>query len=496
MEKKLLLLFLTFHIGYLSCQEKRTKKEIDSITDALWSARLFDEERLLKFTELYYQAKEIDYGEGQVKLLTKIADLKAGRLDFKGALDVLKTLKSLSLSIGAYDSYISGSGVEAKILWSDHNYSEAQKILYQAQKYLPKIQDKEKRRKAKIEIYIYLWYCVENSKIPMYSYRDSLLSISKKMYKEAILIENDKHRANRILFSANLIMNSLILLKKYEEASLYVKIAKDQISKVSEETFIVADYYEAKGDIEYNYKSNKNYSLDLALASYNKAITIGEKLNYTAKTKELYSKVAKIYGEKKNKKSQVLFLEKSQILKDSIWKREAKALNEVKPTLYTVSKKETIEEEESPKNKIIIHSMLTFFLVLLVGVGIGTKKFKRKKSNKAKINKSEIAFEEDSLLKSKSYNNLINLALNNDPSFYLIFLEIYQDFGEKLLKINPMIKVSDIEFCAYIKVNLDTKQIAKLKKMSVRAVEGKKYRIRKKLNISLDQDMYIWLSEL
>lgn len=492
MKIKLFLFFLFFNIAFCSSQEKRTKKEIDSITNVLWDSKLFNNEGLARLTELYYQAKEIDYPEGEVRLLVRIADIKAGKIDYVGALEALKNLKPLSLSIGAYEDYISGCGLEAKILFKDGNYSQAKKVLYQAEQYLPKIQDKEKRRKAKIEIYIFLWYNIENSKVPKSSYRDSLLSISKKLYQEAILIENEKHRANRVLFSANLVMKSLILLKRYEEASKYVKIAGQQIKIVGENTYIGADYYEAKGDVEYNYKKNKNYSIDSALANYNKAIKIGETILYQARTKELYAKVAKIYGEKKDKTQQLLFLEKARDLKDSIEIKSNKALDEIKPMLYTVNNIVT-EEEQSSCIKTIIFSLLALFATALVG--IGAKKFFLKKNSENKASASEISSEENPQLNSNSINHLTNLALDNDPSFYVTFIETYPDFGKKLLKINPMIKASDIEFCAYIKLNLETKQIATLKKMSVRAVEGKKYRIRKKLDISVDENMYIWLSD-
>ena len=93
-------------------------------------------------------------------------------------------------------------------------------------------------------------------------------------------------------------------------------------------------------------------------------------------------------------------------------------------------------------------------------------------------------------------STLLRLLNEGSTSFYIAFLEAYPDFSEKLLKINPAMKFSDIEFCAYIKLNLETKQIAQFKKISTRAVEGKKYRIRKKLNIPPNVNMYIWMSRL
>ncbi len=57
-------------------------------------------------------------------------------------------------------------------------------------------------------------------------------------------------------------------------------------------------------------------------------------MDITAKTKELYSKIAEIYREKKDYAKQALFLQKSSNLEDSIQIKENKGLSEVKPLLY------------------------------------------------------------------------------------------------------------------------------------------------------------------
>ncbi len=492
MQKKIIILFIIFCCGFFYAQEGFSRKQIDSLTNILWDSKFFNNEGLLKLTDLYYQAKEIEYTEGQLRLLTKIVEIKSSNLDFVSALQYLKYMKALSLGAEKYEDYTYANCLEAKIFFLDKNYSQAKKVLNRAERYLYKIEDVEKRRKAKTEIYIYQWYNFEKSKLPKSSYADSLLSISKKLYKESLLIQNDYHRATRVLYSANLVVNSLILLKRYEEAMKYLKIAKREIKTAGEITYLSADYYEAKGDVEYNFKPYKSSSTDSALASYNKAIAIGEKLGYTAKTKELYSKVAEIYGEKKDHAKQASFLEKSSDLKDSIQIKENRGLSEVKPLLYAISNKGDVAE--TPYQNMPLLYFLSAVALLLIGIG-GRKLYLNKNKNQTK-NIVKVAPDKDPVVRTNSYNHLINLALKNDSSFYLTFLETYPDFADKLLNINPTIKASDIEYCAYIKLNLDTKQIAVLKNISVRAVEGKKYRIRKKLDISIDENMYIWLSNL
>lgn len=490
MKTKIPLLLLIFNIVFFYSQEKTTEKQIDSITTALWNSKFFNDEGLVKLTELYYQAKEIGYEEGQIRLLKRIVEIKSSYSDFISALQYLKYLKSLSLSAQQYEEYTYANCLEAKIFFMDKNYSQAKKVLNLAEKYLYKIQDKEKRRKAKTEIYIYQWYNFEKSKLPKSSYTDSLLSISKKLYNEAVLIENNHQRAKSVLYSTNLMVNSLILLKKYEEAVKYLKIGGQELKTFGEVTYLGVDYYEAKGDVEYNFKHYKGSSNDSSLASYNKAIKIGEALGYTAKTKELYSKVAEIYREKKDYAKQALFLQKSSNLEDSIQIKENKGLSEVKPLLY--ANKGDVTETPSQNRTLLYFLSAVALLTIVIG---GRKLYFNKKKNKIQPLEKVIS-EKDPVVKTNPYNHLISLALKNDSSFYLTFLEAFPDFSEKLLNINPLMKISDIEFCAYIKLNLETKQIAIMKKISVRAVEGKKYRIRKKLGISAEENMYIWFSKL
>jgi hypothetical protein len=490
MKTKIPLLLLIFNIVFFYSQEKTTEKQIDSITTALWNSKFFNDEGLVKLTELYYQAKEIGYEEGQIRLLKRIVEIKTSYSDFISALQYLKYLKSLSLSAQQYEEYTYANCLEAKIFFMDKNYSQAKKVLNLAEKYLYKIQDKEKRRKAKTEIYIYQWYNFEKSKLPKSSYADSLLSISKKLYNEAVLIESNHQRAKSVLYSTNLMVNSLILLKKYEEAVKYLKIGGQELKTFGEVTYLGVDYYEAKGDVEYNFKHYKGSSNDSALASYNKAIKIGEALGYTAKTKELYSKVAEIYREKKDYAKQALFLQKSSNLEDSIQIKENKGLSEVKPLLY--ANKGDVTETPSQNRTLLYFLSAVALLTIVIG---GRKLYFNKKKNKIQP-LEKVTSEKDPVVKTNPYNHLISLALKNDSSFYLTFLEAFPDFSEKLLNINPLMKISDIEFCAYIKLNLETKQIAIMKKISVRAVEGKKYRIRKKLGISAEENMYIWFSKL
>jgi DNA-binding CsgD family transcriptional regulator len=91
---------------------------------------------------------------------------------------------------------------------------------------------------------------------------------------------------------------------------------------------------------------------------------------------------------------------------------------------------------------------------------------------------------------------VVHLVMNNNPAFLIKFNEFDSEFIKKLLHLSPTLIATEIEFCVLLRLNFETKEIARYTKTSVRSVEGKKYRIRKKLDIPSDQDINIWMTHI
>ncbi|MDC8102168.1 helix-turn-helix transcriptional regulator [Chryseobacterium rhizosphaerae] len=87
-------------------------------------------------------------------------------------------------------------------------------------------------------------------------------------------------------------------------------------------------------------------------------------------------------------------------------------------------------------------------------------------------------------LTEENIQEILSLAENNSPLFFEKFQVFFPHFVPDILKINPNLIHSELYFCALMKLDFDTKKIAQCTNNSIRAVESKKYRIRKKLNIS------------
>jgi len=73
--------------------------------------------------------------------------------------------------------------------------------------------------------------------------------------------------------------------------------------------------------------------------------------------------------------------------------------------------------------------------------------------------------------------------------FAIHFDSVHGDFLKRLRERFPQISLNDLRLCAYLRMNLSTKEIANLLNISVRGVEGSRYRLRKKLGLPNDANL-------
>ena len=77
-----------------------------------------------------------------------------------------------------------------------------------------------------------------------------------------------------------------------------------------------------------------------------------------------------------------------------------------------------------------------------------------------------------------------NLRNNNDWDFFKeAFNNADKDFLHKIKGLHPDLTANDLKFCAFLRLNLSSKEIAPLLNISVRSVEIKRYRLRKKMKL-------------
>ncbi|MCJ7467897.1 MAG: LuxR C-terminal-related transcriptional regulator [Maribacter sp.] len=95
--------------------------------------------------------------------------------------------------------------------------------------------------------------------------------------------------------------------------------------------------------------------------------------------------------------------------------------------------------------------------------------------------------------------NIIEKSLkqNDDWEFFQeAFNNADSEFLKNLKALHPNLSPNDLKLCAYLRLNLSSKEIAPLLNISTRSVEIKRYRLRKKMDLSHDENLVTYIIEL
>lgn len=103
---------------------------------------------------------------------------------------------------------------------------------------------------------------------------------------------------------------------------------------------------------------------------------------------------------------------------------------------------------------------------------------------------------------SPSFRHLIRLIREVEKSdedwdnFAMHFNNVNTDFFNKLKDNFPDLTPNELKLCAYLKMNLSSKEIAQLMNITIKAVEVGRYRLRKKLQLQSETNLYDFLMQL
>jgi len=80
--------------------------------------------------------------------------------------------------------------------------------------------------------------------------------------------------------------------------------------------------------------------------------------------------------------------------------------------------------------------------------------------------------------------------------FEVSFNEVNKDFNKILFEKYPTLTSSEIKICAFLKLGLNSKNIASILKVNPESIKVSRYRLRKKLNLEADQNLQMFLASL
>lgn len=138
-------------------------------------------------------------------------------------------------------------------------------------------------------------------------------------------------------------------------------------------------------------------------------------------------------------------------------------------------KNEKLNQDIESKNRELAISTMS---IIKKNEVLNSIKKELKRNNKPSESQSAIALIDKNLNNTKDWQ-FFEKAFNNAD----------KDFLEKIKQAHPDLTANDLRFCAYLRLNLSSKEIAPLLNISTKSVETKRYRLRKRLNLEHDDGL-------
>ena len=330
-------------------------------------------------------------------------------------------------------------------------------------------------------------------------------------------------------------MNIFSSIENYAGAHVESKSA---ISLLKHSPILMARYHNAVASIQI-----KQDSLYSALGSLDKALKTCELNGLSMFELSLLEKKIELMQSNNLEKSALgiaeILIKKKDLISSKRMELLLESLN-YKSELDINRKK----LEEAQSRELIFYVFAGLSLIIIGMVLIGLRNKRRAETQKALIHQqerqiaeNELSNKQDELIKLSAHivskNDLLG-SIEKDLEYYISLIEsksdkrvmeplkkiiqnkiddssdweqfqnqfsaAYPKFVESLSNGYPDLRTADIKLCCYLKMSMNTKEVARVTGLSVRAVENKRYRLRKKLGldteISLDSFIHAFGREL
>ena len=380
-----------------------------------------------------------------------------------------------------------------------------------------------------------------------------VLDSSLMFYKQALKICSDLKMTRAIAGSEYNISGILITMGKYKEAEESLIIALKNFTGLEEKTGIIITNLRLAVARNYQGKSD-------AVHLAKRTLVMAKKIDNPNLISLAYKTLSDIYFFNNNYKGSYDYLIKHKTIQDSLFTAdkerlltefEAKFQLEQKDNKIKLLKSQTDIQRKNNILLVILVLVLAGAVAMLVFLfRLKSTAFKRKQKlmeqeNVIHIQENEIIEKENLILQEQlesknrelaskalemlRYNDTISIIIeklenlngkmDDNPEvkkhtrdiihelenqtkqniwneFDKIFKNIHSGFYDKLLEICPDLTATEIKIAALLKLNLTTKEIAAITFKSEGGIKTTRYRLRKKLNLSSDDNLVPFLMKI
>ncbi|WP_160138723.1 tetratricopeptide repeat protein [Chryseobacterium sp. c4a] len=477
MKRIFLLIFLFFFL--CSCN-KTQETEIDSIFNfplrkEMDSLPIGNQKYQMEVINKYLKiAEKGNYKDGKAHCYIDIANVNINQGKFNEALIVLnkaeaflKNSDNIPLKAYMYNVY-------ALLCYRVNLNDKSFALMYN---------DKALHYMEEIATDKYNIYHLDN----IYQVRSDFFSTNQHQDSAIYYLNKARNNPSSLIYYIRT-TTSLAELKMYHfepgSATIYINEALEKIKKIKTETRTHLYTYMVAGC--YYMKVGKYHE---AVEFLHKALEINDEIPDNHYSPFLYAYLQELYQKIGNKEKELYFMSLASKAKEKMFEQRDLALN-------LVNKKLISDTKQSKAAKISI-IWLCFAFFIMVALAVSMYIYIKIKKLKAEKNMPEVQPEIfQSPLGVQQTKELIELARNNDSFFLARFKEEYPIFISKLLKINPNLENSEIIFCAMLKLGFTSKELAQNLVIQHTSVQKRKNRIRKRLNIQSDIDIYDFFDRL
>lgn len=245
-----------------------------------------------------------------------------------------------------------------------------------------------------------------------------------------------------------------------------------------------------QGIIYYFYADllSEKKEFEKALDFYNKAADILVKTKRINKLPGIYRQIAFVYQNLNNKKMEDRYTSKAEELDQQLKTSGNEAID--------LSLSEVIEQKNKDNTNLIFISIGASIVIVGAILFFIIRNRRYKKGNHHAEISNSMTYPSKEKISKEDFTELLDLAKSNDLKFIKRFEEINPSLFQSILKINPQLTKSELSLCAMIWLGFSSKDIADFTFIQHRSVQTKKGRLRKKLTIPSETDLYSFFTSL
>jgi tetratricopeptide (TPR) repeat protein len=350
-----------------------------------------------------------------------------------------------------------------------------------------------------------------------------------------------------IAFTYNSISEIYLNKQEYSKAEKYINLALNTIENESGTYSGPTSFYKTK---IYTTASSIFFGMDKMEKSIDyahKSIKLSYENSYKKNISENAKILSKIY-DKRNQIDSALAYNKIYIKYSEDYQREydVKHITQLKMQYKfdeILKKKELddIQKEEEHKRRELVYIGISIITILAVIIMILLYRNQKSKTTKILLKKENLELEREKLSQDIDYkkkelaSNMMYLIEKNEfitsiatklidlkpaskkdnqdiiqglinelkqnssvkiwDEFEMRFKEVHSGFYDTLHRKFPDLSPNEIKICAFLRLNMSTKEISAITHQSIKSLNMARFRLRKKLNIDRDENLIAFLTQ-